>query len=55
MAAEANIATIQEIYEAFGREASFHLHHYFRFDPERKIVYYRGSEDSAQVADAVAG
>jgi uncharacterized protein len=38
-----------------GREASFHLHHYFRFGPEGKIEYYRGSEDSAQVAEALAG
>jgi len=37
-----------------GREASFHLHHYFRFGPGGKIVYYRGSEDSAQVAKALA-
>jgi uncharacterized protein len=38
-----------------GREASFHLHHYFRFGPDGKIEYYRGSEDSAQVAKALAG
>lgn len=37
-----------------GREASFHLHHYFRFGPDGKIEYYRGSEDSAQVAQALA-
>lgn len=37
-----------------GREASFHLHHYFRFGPDGKIEYYRGSEDSAQVATALA-
>lgn len=37
-----------------GREASFHLHHYFRFGPDGKIEYYRGSEDSAQVAKALA-
>lgn len=37
-----------------GREASFHLHHYFRFSPAGKIEYYRGSEDSAQVAQALA-
>ena len=40
---------------ATGREASFHLHHYFRFDDGGKIEYYRGSEDSAQVAQALAG
>lgn len=37
-----------------GREVSFHLRHYFRFDPDGKIEYYRGSEDSAQVAKALA-
>jgi ketosteroid isomerase-like protein len=40
---------------ATGREASFHLHHYFRFGDDGKIEYYRGSEDSAQVARALAG
>jgi len=40
---------------ATGREASFHLHHYFRFGSDGKIEYYRGSEDSAQVAQALAG
>jgi ketosteroid isomerase-like protein len=38
-----------------GREASFHLHHYFHFGADGKIDYYRGSEDSAQVASALAG
>jgi uncharacterized protein len=37
-----------------GREASFHLHHYFRFGSDGKVEYYRGSEDSAQVAEALA-
>ena len=37
-----------------GREASFHLHHYFRFSSDGQIEYYRGSEDSAQVAKALA-
>jgi uncharacterized protein len=37
-----------------GRQASFHLHHYFRFSADGKIEYYRGSEDSAQVAKALA-
>jgi ketosteroid isomerase-like protein len=37
-----------------GREASFHLHHYFRFGADGRIEYYRGSEDSAQVAKALA-
>jgi len=41
--------------KATGREASFHLHHYFRFGGDGKIEYYRGSEDSAQVARAIAG
>jgi uncharacterized protein len=41
--------------KATGREASFHLHHYFRFGGNGKIAYYRGSEDSAQVAQALAG
>ncbi len=36
-------------------EASFHLHHYFRFGDGGKVEYYRGSEDSAQVAKATAG
>jgi uncharacterized protein len=40
---------------ATGREASFHLHHYFRFNGEGKVEYYRGSEDSAQVARALDG
>ncbi len=40
--------------KATGREASFHLHHYFRFDDDGKVEYYRGSEDSAQVAKALA-
>ena len=38
-----------------GREASFNLHHYFRFDADGKIEYYRGSEDSALVEKALAG
>ncbi|HZO76411.1 MAG TPA: nuclear transport factor 2 family protein [Solirubrobacteraceae bacterium] len=38
-----------------GREAAFHLHHYFRFGDHGKIEYYRGSEDSAQVERALAG
>jgi ketosteroid isomerase-like protein len=36
-----------------GKEASYHLHHYFRFNGEGKIEYYRGSEDSAQVVQAL--
>jgi uncharacterized protein len=40
--------------KATGREASFHLHHYFRFGGDGKVEYYRGSEDSAQVARALA-
>jgi len=41
--------------KATGREAAFHLHHYFRFDGDGKVEYYRGSEDSAQVEHALAG
>jgi ketosteroid isomerase-like protein len=41
--------------KATGREAAFHLHHYFRFGDDGKIEYYRGSEDSAQVEHALAG
>ncbi len=41
--------------KATSREASFHLHHYFRFGDDGKIEFYRGSEDSAQVAQALAG
>jgi uncharacterized protein len=41
--------------KATGREAAFHLHHYFRFGGDGKIEYYRGSEDSAQVEHALAG
>lgn len=41
--------------KATGREAAFHLHHYFRFGADGKIEYYRGSEDSAQVEHALAG
>lgn len=40
--------------KATGREASFHLHHYFRFGADGKVEYYRGAEDSAQVAKALA-
>lgn len=39
--------------KATGREAAFHLHHYFRFGADGKIDYYRGSEDSAQVEHAL--
>jgi hypothetical protein len=41
--------------KATGRDAAFHLHHYFRFGGDGKIEYYRGSEDSAQVEHALAG
>ena len=37
-----------------GRTAGFHLHHYFHFDADGKIDYYRGSEDSALVKQALA-
>jgi hypothetical protein len=36
-----------------GKEASFNLHHYFRFNAAGEIDYYRGSEDSALVAQAL--
>src|SRR5919201_5470267 len=32
---------------ATGRTAAMHIHHYFKFR-DGKVVYYRGSEDSAQ-------
>ena len=31
-----------------------HLHHYFRFRGD-EVEYYRGSEDTAQMAAAMAG
>jgi len=40
--------------KATGRDAAFHLHHYFRFNSDGKVEYYRGSEDSALVARALA-
>jgi ketosteroid isomerase-like protein len=40
-------------YKSTGREVSMNLHHYFRF-ADGKIVYYRGSEDTAQTAAALA-
>lgn len=42
-------------FKSTGREASFHLHHYFRFGGDGKIKYYRGTEDSALVKHALAG
>jgi uncharacterized protein len=41
--------------KATGQEASFHLHHSFRFGSDGKVEYYRGSEDSAQVPRAIVG
>ena len=38
---------------ATGRELASNLHHYWRLR-EGKVAYYRGSEDSAQVASAFA-
>ncbi len=32
-----------------GREATMHLHHYWRFR-DGKVAYYRGSEDTALTA-----
>jgi uncharacterized protein len=37
-----------------GKQTDMNLHHYFRFR-DGKIVQYRGSEDSAQTLDALAG
>ena len=36
-----------------GKRMAHHLHHYFRFR-DGKISYYRGTEDSAQLAAALA-
>ena len=33
---------------ATGKEVSMNLHHYWTFRGDGKIVYYRGSEDTAQ-------
>jgi ketosteroid isomerase-like protein len=38
---------------ANGRAVAMHLHHYFRLR-DGKIFYYRGTEDSAITAAAVA-
>lgn len=35
---------------ATGRTAAMHLHHYFKFR-DSKIVYYRGTEDTAQTVE----
>jgi ketosteroid isomerase-like protein len=37
-----------------GRTVAMHLHHVFGFR-DGKIAYYRGTEDSAQVVDALQG
>jgi ketosteroid isomerase-like protein len=39
---------------ATGRDVTTNIHHYWRFR-DGKIAYYRGSEDSAQVAAALKG
>ena len=39
---------------ATGRAASMNLHHYFRFS-DGKIAYWRGSEDTAQTGEMLAG
>jgi ketosteroid isomerase-like protein len=38
-----------------GQQASAILHHYFRFNDEGKIVYYRGSEDTALTERTLSG
>jgi ketosteroid isomerase-like protein len=39
---------------ATGRGFAMDLHHYFRFDEDGKVAYYRGTEDTAQVEAALA-
>jgi ketosteroid isomerase-like protein len=34
-----------------GREGSMELHHWWHFGPDGKVARYRGSEDTAQVAE----
>lgn len=38
---------------ATGKTAVMNLHHYFTFDNDGKIAYYRGSEDSAQTVEVL--
>jgi uncharacterized protein len=38
-----------------GETTSMNLHHYFRFDDDGKIAYYRGSEDTQLTTNALAG
>ena len=37
---------------ATGRSASMYMQHWFRFGPDGKIVFFRGSEDTEQSAAA---
>jgi ketosteroid isomerase-like protein len=39
---------------ATGREATMHLHHWWRFRGD-KVYFYRGSEDTAQTAAVLKG
>lgn len=41
-------------YRATGKEVAMNLHHYWSFR-DGKIVYYRGSEDTAQTIAAMQG
>ena len=38
---------------ATGKGAAMNIHHYWRFGDDGKVTYYRGSEDTAQVAAAL--
>lgn len=38
-----------------GQQATANLHHYFRFNNDGKIVYYRGSEDTALTERTLSG
>lgn len=40
---------------ANGKRMDMHLHHFFRFNDEGKVSYYRGSEDTALTEKIFAG
>ena len=40
--------------QATGRQAEMEIHHYWRFE-DGKVVRYRGTEDTAQMKEALAG
>ncbi len=48
------VATIHWTYtvRATGRTASMHMQHWWRFGPDGRVVFFRGSEDSEQSAAA---